>query len=537
MGCGAAEIARETSAGQPEHANGIPFRPGLTPIKSDSLAQSGTLNDLKSLAGKSFVYGAGSILLRALNFILLPLYTRFLTPSDYGIITVTTMVIAVLCIVFPLSLHGALARFYFDASDEVARKRVAGTLSLSILVTALCGVLILDFLGPIVFPLLFREVPFSPYLRLAIWTAFFSTLSLLPLTLLQVQERPGTFVLYSAAGMLLNIGLVIWCVVFLRWGAFGYLLGGLVANGFMVVPYLALMWRSAQVSRQWSMLRSVLVYSLPLVPHGLAAWVLDLSDRAILEHYVTLADLGLYGIGYQLGSAMGMAGAAINYAWVPFIFRIYAESGENAAQRVSRLSTYYALVLVWFALGLGLLGKDLLLLLTPPSYQAAQHVIPWVVAGMLLNGLYHIPITLLFVKAKTNWVPMVTALSCLVNIGLNLWLVPSHGIIAAAWATFAAYGVMLFLAWAVSQRLYSFPYDYRRLLLIGLAGIGLLWAGSIPDLSSLWMEALVRASVWLLFPMVLFAVGFLTPGEKDQARQMVHSVSVSLRRTAERMWS
>lgn len=455
--------------------------------------------------------------MRALSFALLPLYTRLLSPADFGIIAVTSTVAAVLAIVFPLSMHGAMPRFYFSGQSQIERRQNGGTIWIAMLFSAASLALLLDRFGDIFFPLIFREVPFSPYIRLAIWSAFFNTLSLLPLNLLQIQERPGLYVFITVGGALLNIGLIIGLVVFERQGVLGYLLGLLLAGAFMGIPYLVLALHNVTVIIRWNTLKAILGYSLPLVPHGLAGWVLELSDRVILERYVSLGELGLYAIGYQFGTVMTLIASAINYAWVPFLFKLDAQEGESAKPRLARLVTYYTLALLWTALGLVLLVNELLIVLTAPGYHSAYRIVPWVVGGLLMNGLYFIPVNFLFLKAKTGLVPLVTISSGIVNVGLNLWLVPAYGIMAAAWATFVAYSIMLIMVWIASQRVYPFPFEYKRLGHIALATVMLAVIGSNLRFSSITLETVAHGAVWLSLPVVLAVTGFLTSGEKEQA--------------------
>jgi O-antigen/teichoic acid export membrane protein len=492
--------------------------------------QSGVLNDFRNLARKSAVYGLGNILLRGISIFLLPLYTRYLTPADYGVIAVTGTITAILGILYPLSLHGATTRLYFDAQNEVDRYQSIGTLWVSMILSATAIAIFADRIGNTVTPLFLRDVPFSPYIRLAIWTGFFNVFSLLPLNLFQILERPGLYVLTTVGSTLLTIGLIIGLVVFWGQGAYGYLLGVLLAGALLAVPYVFVTLKYVQVILRKDILKTALVYSLPLVPHGVASWMLALSDRLILEHYVPMGQLGLYSLGYQFGSVMNMAATAINFAWVPFLFKVDSERGEAAKPHLARLVTYYTLILSWMALGLALLAKGAILFLTPPAFHGAHYVTPWIVGGFLLSGLYFIPANYLFLKSKTVWIPLVTVLSGAINIGLNLLLAPRYGIMAAAWANFLAYGAMLALVWALTLRVYPFPYEYKRLGQIMLTILGFFTVGNVLAFPSAAIETAVRGVIWLAYPFVLAVFGFFTITEKEKALAFVKQALIALSR-------
>ncbi len=482
------------------------------------------LGDVKSLIGKSAIYGFGSILLRAFGFVLLPLYTRYLTPADYGVLAVTGTIMAVLSILYPLGLHGAVTRFYFTPTSIRERKANEGTIWIAMLLASLGTALLLDNFGAALFLLLFPDIPFDPFIRLSIWTSFLSIFSLLPPIFFQVEERPAPYVFLTVGGALLTIVFVVYFVVFQSQGVLGYLRGSFFAALLLVVPYIFLTLKNVRISWRWDILRFALVFSLPLVPHNLANWVLELSDRAILARYVSLEALGLYSLGYQLGTVTGLLVAAFNNAWVPFLYKTVAQQGVTANSRLARITTYYALVLCFGALGVALFAKSLIAILAAPVFHSAYIVTPWVAGAYVFTGLYMIPMGLLFWKERTKFIPVVTIVSGVCNVALNLWLIPRYGILGAAWSTFLSYGLMLILVWGISLRIYPLPYEYRRLGQIGMIAVGMATIGSFIQVDEVLLDLSLKGGIWLAFPMLLATSGFFTSDE----RQMVISFKQQL---------
>jgi len=478
------------------------------------LTRSRLLAEVKSLAGKSVIYGLGSIALRIINFLLFPLYTHYLTPADYGIMAVTGTLTAILGILYPLGLSGAVTRFYYRAQNEEERRQNNGIIWIGMILFALGITVLLDRVGNLAFPLLFRDVPFDPYIRLVIWISFLNVLSLLPLAFFQIQERPGPYVLTTVLSTLLTIGLVVDFVVIQKQGAYGYLRANLLALILFAIPYLILTLRNVQISLRLEALKAALRFSLPLVPHGLAAWILELSDRAILEQFVPLGELGLYSLGYQFGAMIRVFATAVNFAYVPFLYKIDAQQGEAAKPNLARLATYYALSMSFIALGMALFVKEAIFLMAAPDFHAAYRVTPWIIGGCLFNSLYYIPVNFLFLRERTGLIPLVTVSSGLVNVGLNLWLAPRYGIMAAAWATFLAYGVMLVLVWRMALRVYPFQYEYKRLGLIALVTIGLFTLSAIQQFNSMAINLSLKSALLIAYPVVLAALGFFTSSEK-----------------------
>ena len=476
------------------------------------MGPSGVGSALKKLLGASAVYGLGSVLIRGLAFLLLPLYTRYLSPAEYGIVALTVTCTVVLGLLYPLGLRGALSRTYYAGGSDEERKERIGTLWIAMVLSAAAMALLLDRVGPSLAAAVLPEVPFHPYLRLAVWTAFLGVLGVTPLVLLQAQERALAYVLLTMWTAVATTGVTVWLVV-RGGGAEGYLRGALIGAGLAAVPYLALTMGQIRPVFRWSVLVPALAFSLPLVPHALAGWALEMSDRAILTRLIPLRDVGVYSLGYQLGAAMGLLTTAFNAAWVPFLFGTLKDEGEAAHPRLARLVTYYGVALCFIGLGWSLLVEHAITLIAGPEFRAAYRITPWVVGGYVFSGLYLIPTNLLFWRQRTRVIPLVTLAAGAANIGLNLWLVPRYGAIAAAWSTLAAYAILLVLTWWSAERLHPFPYEYRRLgLMVGLA-LALFLTGRFLPFSSPALEVAGRVLLWLAFPFGLFVLGTLGRAE------------------------
>jgi O-antigen/teichoic acid export membrane protein len=476
------------------------------------VALTGVRAALRRLVGASAVYGLGSILVRGLAFLLLPFYTRYLSPAEYGIVALAVTCTVVLGLVYPLGLRGAVSRTWYEDGTVEDRRQRAGTLWIAMVLVAAGMALVLDRTGPSLSAALLPEVPFKPYLRLAVWTAFFTVFSITPLVLLQAQERPRAYVVLTVGSALVTTGLSVWLVL-RGGGAEGYLRGALLGAAVAAVPYAALTLREIRPVWRRGVLLPALAFSLPLVPHAIAGWALEMSDRAILTRFLPLNDVGVYSLGYQLGTAMGLLTNAFNAAWVPFLFGALKEEGEAAHPRLARLITYYAFALCFIGLGWALLVKLALPLLAGPAFQSAHRITPWVVGGYVLGGLYFVPTNLLFWRRQTRVIPLVTVAAGAANIALNLWLVPRYGAIAAAWSTLAAYAVLLVLTWWRAERLHPFPYEYRRLGLMAGLALALFMAGQLLPFPGPALEVAARVLLWLSFPLGLLALGALDRAE------------------------
>jgi O-antigen/teichoic acid export membrane protein len=465
------------------------------------------------LVGASAVYGLGTVLVRGLTFLLLPVYTRHLGPAEYGIVALTATCTVALGMLYSLGLRAAVSRTYFEGGSEKEKKERVGTLWVAMMLSAATFAVLLDRFGSTLSTLVLPEVPFHPYLRFAVWTALLGVLGLTPLALLQAEERARSYVLLSVGAALTTTAVTLWLVV-RGGGARGYLQGALIGAALAGVPYLVVTLGRIRLAVRTSVLSTALAFSLPLVPHMLGGWALEMSDRAILTRFLPLREVGIYSLGYQLGTAVGLLTAAFNAAWVPFLFATLKREGEEAHRKLARLAAYYGAALCFVGLGWSLLAKYTVTLIAGSEFWAAHRITPWVVGAYVLAGLYLIPTNLLFWRRRTSVIPIATVAAGAVNVGLNLWLVPDHGAIAAAWSTLAAYAVLLIVTWRSAQRHHPFPYEYRRLGAMVLLALALfLAAHGIPS-SRPAVDLAGRVLLWLAFPLGLVALGQLDRAER-----------------------
>ncbi len=479
-------------------------------------------HQLKSLIAQSATYGLGDLLTKAIAFLLIPVYTRYLSPADYGILGIASTITAVLGILYPLGLNAAAMRFYYDTPDESTQRDLLGTLALAVLSVGLALTLILAAtpLGPALFSAIVKDIPFDPYIRILLWTAFFTSASAVPLVIFRVQERPRRYVAYTAGGFLLTTAAILYFVVGRRAGALGNLRGVMMASGVMALLYLFTTFRHANLTFQREWLRKGIVYALPIVPHLMAHWALTLSDRSILNQFVPLDRVGIYTLGYQMSIALALVSHALNNAWMPFFYRLAGE--ESAQRKLARFFTYYLGIMVVTALGLALLGGDIIRVIANPEYHEAARLVPVITLAYLAQSFYYPAVFALFYRGKTQYLPLITGSAAALNIGANIALIPAWGIDAAAWNKVLAYTVLAAATLAVGQRVYPVPWERQRLAKLLAVG-GVLFAVSHLLLQplGLWPRVALRLGLLAAFPLLLWLARFPEPEEREQVIRLL----------------
>jgi O-antigen/teichoic acid export membrane protein len=266
-------------------------------------------------------------------------------------------------------------------------------------------------------------------------------------------------------------------------------------------------------------LRRAFAYALPLVPHLIAGWGINLADRMILQPRVSLQELGLYSLGCQVASVAVLFATAINTAATPMLLE---RLKEDKAAEVPILGTYALSIIAFVTVATALLGGDAIRLLVPARFFPAETYVPWVAFGGGCLGVYYIGSLGSWFSMKTRLLPVFTAFAAAVNIALNFALIPRWGATAAAINTLVAYLLLAVTQTLLAQRLHRIDWPWRRwlkLLAVSLLTFAVGWSlgrGGLPRRLIAHLAATLG-----LFPLSLWASGFFREGERAALRRLI----------------
>lgn len=468
---------------------------------------------LQRLGKHSAIYGLGGLVSRILAVLLLPLYTHYLEPADYGQIETLVALTTVLAIVLRFGISSAFFRFYFDSPRPEDRRLVLRTSFWFTMTTATVGLAALALLAGPVSTLLFGTSDASE-LVLASGVALWAQTNYEQLTaLFRVEERSVAFVLASLANVLLTVAATVLLVVVLDEGPLGVIVGNF--TGTLAVYAVLVGYRREQLGLQLdrTLLREMNRFGMPLVPSALLLWVTSFSDRLFLVKLADTTETGLYSVGVRIASAMVLLLTAFRTAWPAFAYSI--ERDDEARRTYGWVLTYLVAISSWAATALALLSPWLVDWLAAPEFASASRVVgPLAFAAVAFGGYIVLAIGVGRARrTQFNWV--VTGAAAAVNVILNLALIPPYGMMGAAVATVAAYVVMAGgMAWW-SQRVYPVPYQWRRVAVAAGAGIGLTVGGKLAG-GGLPIAVLLS----LAYPVALLALGFTLPVERAALRRI-----------------
>src|SRR3954465_13327332 len=467
---------------------------------------------IRRLARHSAIYGLGGILSRILAVLLLPLYTSYLGTAGFGKIEQITALTTVLVIVLSAGISSAFFRFYFDSKDPERRVVVVRTTFWFTMTMATVGLILgFAFATPIAHLLRLGD---DPWLVRASAVGLWAQMNYSQLTnLFRVEERSVQFVIASVANILITVGATVLLVVGLDKGPTGAVVGNFI--GTLAVYLVLLGYRRYQLGLQFDrkLLRQMNHFGLPLVPSALALWAINFIDRFFVAVFKGQSEVGVYSLAVRASSVVVFLMIAFRLAWPAFAYSI--DDDESAKRPYSFVLPYLLFICCWVSLALGTLAPWIVRILAPHSpgfYRAEEAVGLLAFASTAYAGYTVLAIGIGRARrTQFNWI--VTGGAALINVLLNLALIPPYGMMGAAIATAVAYVAMFIGMTLNAQRVWPVPYQWRRVLTLSLVAVGLLVIGK-----AVAAPLPLAIALCLVYPVALLPFRFYLPAELRRLR-------------------
>jgi len=419
----------------------------------------------KKLGKEAAIYGFGRALARFIAIFLVPIYTRIFTPEQYGIIEMITVSFTFLGLFLNLGLDTALFFYFNREKTEVERQKTLGTVLIAKVTVNVTISILLIMLADHFSNLLFDTTDFKLYISLAAVTIIFANISSYFSNVFRLNFQPWRYFAVSVANVLFSVVVSIVLVVILRMGLLGVYLGGLATSVFILLLsyYLGHGYLSFKFSKD--RLVQLLKYGLPLVPASISIWIMNVSNRFFINHYLDLHEVGLYSIGFRVASIVTFFAFAIRMALGPTIYEV-SDDRDSAVQFYAQLFIYYSVAFYAIILFVSIFGREILSIFTTDAYIPAEQVIYYLAVSAAGFGMAQITSIGLALTKKTihmSWPIMVGAG---IAVGLNFVLIPLYGILGAGISTAAAFVIINILQYIMSQRYYFIPYPIGKFLIL-----------------------------------------------------------------------
>jgi len=435
---------------------------------------------------------------RLIAVVLIPLYTRVFTPSDYGVMSLIATFMALVGMFVVLGLDNSAARWYYDSKDPACqRSTIASWFWCEVPLAAVFAALIV-LLAPWISQVLWGSREHAVLVRLAAVALPLSSASGILGKWFRYQRRPAAAVSFGLGQTLLSIGLIAAFVLVWRWGLVGLFTAQLAAAALAALAAVALLRGSISPRAfSWPQLKAMLWFGLPLVPAAIAFWLMTSANRFILNMYCDTHEVGLYSVAASLAAGVSLVVGAFTQAWGPFAYSIL--NARESARVYARVFELYSLLVCFLCTGVTLFAPLLLRLLTTPPYYAAASCVVFLAFACGLEGARYIASLGSGIAKQSVPTAISIGLGAAVNLALAFVLTPFFQKEGAALATMLAYCCSVVYLFAASQKRYYIPYRWNSsLVCLGLSAVLILvdWQ-CIPD-AGVWPWVL-RAGLLVLF--------------------------------------
>ena len=456
-------------------------------------------------------YGIGDLLLKAASFFTLPIYTRLFTATEFGRLSYVTSAIGLITAVLALGGESAYARYFFEVRTEEERQRITSTWFFFLLAWASVLTLALTPASGLVAKYSFGSTDDRWLFALALLGMPIALLSSLLGQVLRNQFRPKLFAMLNVAATALTIVCSLFAAVRLQMGILGVVAGTLAA-GLLLLPIR--LWTVRGLIRpvfSIAWLRRLLSYGLPLVPASLAYWVFGTSDRILLGKLSTLAEVGFYSVASSLTSVLGLAYGALGQAWSPHAVRLYETDPQGAPGYHGRVLTYVLALFGMLAVGLTAYAREAILFVATDRYLPAALAIGPLSLGFMAYASTQVTAGGISITKQTHYVALYSWIAALLNVVLNLPLIPRWGMVAASWTTAIAYTFLTVAYGVTSYRLW--PIVYERSKVTAIVGACFVLVLLVPPLDALQLPLpaalAAKTGLCLIFLGVLLVAGVL----------------------------
>jgi len=401
---------------------------------------------LKSLAKNSIIYYASTILTKGISFFLLPLYVSILSASDYGVLELISLVTTLVIIIFTFQIGQGVARYYNELTTKKAIKIYSSTIAFFVLFSFLffflLSFLCLGFISS--YLELTPRMTMIAMVSIALNGLFYLSQNQLAWKIKPLQE--------ISSGLIYNlttIGFTIYFLLFLDFGVLGIFISQAIGATLGIAAGILFTASDYGLYFSKKVLGKLLLFSAPLIPGALSIFVFSFTDRICIKEMLDMNELGVYSVGSKIATILTFTSLGVSAALSPLIYKHYKET--NTPEKIALLFRVFSSLSFVVLAFISFFSREIILTMTNEKYIGAASVVPFLLLAIYLNSF--VPFFPgLYIGKKTALISVIAVFTGVLNVALNLWLIPLHGINAAAIVTALSFGLNFLLLHYFSQK-------------------------------------------------------------------------------------
>lgn len=467
-------------------------------------------------------YALGNGVQHLISLLLIPVYTSFLYPIDFGVLSLLFITMTLITSLIP----NPLDRFYY--SPDYVQKN--GILLFNLFLFTLCNALIIAvifwYFDEFICQLLFGDLEQIRMVRIYSIIVFFNPIYGFLLNFLKLREMAKHYAVLSVVFIILFSGLATTLLIGGNMGVLALIYGNIFA--FIVVSAfcMVILVKHSEFKLSASILREPLQFGYPLILSRSSTIIINSGDRYILSFFHSVSAVGIYSFGYKMASFLNTLMAdPLKLAKIPAIMKS-EDNPEEQKKFIADLAVYYYIIGACVALGLSLVAKEVIMLLARrEEFWPSWEVIPFIAFSFVLRGLGNFMELGLVIAKKAYYISANLFVSALTNIALNFILIPAWGLVGAASAFLISCILWGMLNFHAAKKFFEIPFELGRLAHITLTSL-LLYLVSLllADTSSVTINMGIKLLIFLSYPVAFFVTGFFKPKELEYLRKLWGSI-------------
>ena len=501
-------------------------------------------NKIKQFLKHSTIYSIGNIATKGIGVITLPIYTKFISVPEFGLFGLIEISIAILVEIFTLGQANSILLFSSSIDNKDQRKSAFFSIFIVVFIIAFSALLMFEVLKTPVLDIFNASNEIRNLYTLALLVILLRVINTLFLFQFRALEKSTLYTVVTLTKLFIIVLLVIFFVAVKQMGITGILYAYILSELLVFIVQLPLMMRQMQIRFNLNVVKTAFNFGIPLIFSSIGIMLLNLSDRYMLQVFADLRTVGLYDLGYRIAGIINMfLIMPFSLTLLPSAYKVFKTEGDK--RYYSKLMTYMCFVLVWAGLALSLFSKEIVgIFAFNPEYNSAFIVIPIIILSYIFSATRNLASLGMFLTKNTKHIAYITIFAAMVNILLNLLLIPKFGMMAAAYNTLISFILFHFITKHYADKFYPVNYENVKLFKIFCIGIllYLILHFAFTDVTMIGM--LVKVLMIFIFPVILYSLNlfekieiqtlkkiFSNSGEKFSISKMIKKIIGSEKKT------
>ena len=432
---------------------------------------------IKKIFSHSIVYGVGNILNRFLGFLLLPVYTHYFSPQQYGVFSLIYAFWFFAGVFYLFGMETSFQKYFVESKTLNEQKKIFGSTLILIFLTSVVLSSIIFFNSGFISGIVTGNEKNIYLIKLLAVLLLIDALSRFPMIVLNAFQKSRLYTIINISTVIINLFFNFLFIVVNHLGIESIFYAFIISYSYQLILSFVVCRKYFSLKIDKEEVQILTRFAISFLFYGLFLISLDLIDRFFLGYYKGEDTVGIYSACYRIGMAMNLVISGFRTAWIPFFIKLKEQSDNKII--FSKVFTYFSYGALLFFLIIALFAPDIIRIrigsfsFLDEKYWSGMVIVPYVLLAYLFFGFYTNLNIASYFENKISYLIISTGAGCVSNIIFNLILIPLYSITGAAIATLLSYFLMFAVVYILSQKVYYIKYEWSKIIFVFTLTIGI----------------------------------------------------------------